>query len=93
MGKPTGFMDYERQSRPERDPKKRTADWDVYTSPLEEQELKDQPMHQMHVVQSLIHMHCNRLLGADHEKEKKALSFAQSLVNKMKHVKSSLLVN
>jgi len=42
MGKTTGFMDYERQSRPERDPKTRTADWDVYTSPLEEQELKEQ---------------------------------------------------
>ncbi|MED4226661.1 glutamate synthase subunit beta [Neobacillus cucumis] len=42
MGKPTGFMDYERQSRPERDPKRRTADWDVYTSPLEEHELKEQ---------------------------------------------------
>ncbi|MDR4947497.1 glutamate synthase subunit beta [Neobacillus cucumis] len=42
MGKPTGFMDYKRQSRPERDPKTRTADWDVYTSPLEEQELKEQ---------------------------------------------------
>lgn len=42
MGKPTGFMDYERHSRPERDPKTRTADWDVYTLPLEEQELKEQ---------------------------------------------------
>ncbi|WHY00380.1 glutamate synthase subunit beta [Neobacillus sp. DY30] len=42
MGKPTGFMDYERQSRPERDPKKRTDDWDVYTVPLEEHELKEQ---------------------------------------------------
>lgn len=42
MGKPTGFMDYERQSRPERDSKTRTDDWDVYTLPLEEHELKEQ---------------------------------------------------
>jgi glutamate synthase (NADPH/NADH) small chain len=42
MGKPTGFMDYEHQSRPERDPKTRTDDWDVYTLPLEEHELKEQ---------------------------------------------------
>jgi glutamate synthase (NADPH) small chain len=42
MGKPTGFMDYERHSRPERDPRTRTDDWDVYTLPLEENELKEQ---------------------------------------------------
>jgi glutamate synthase (NADPH) small chain len=42
MGKPTGFMDYERQSRPERDPVTRTDDWDIYTLPLEENELKQQ---------------------------------------------------
>lgn len=42
MGKPTGFMDYERHSRSERDPAKRTDDWDIYTIPLEEAELKRQ---------------------------------------------------
>jgi glutamate synthase (NADPH) small chain len=42
MGKPTGFMDYERQSRPERDPVTRTDDWDIYTLSLGENELKQQ---------------------------------------------------
>lgn len=42
MGKPTGFMDYERHSRSERDPAKRTDDWDIYTLPLEENELQRQ---------------------------------------------------
>ncbi|WP_342045660.1 glutamate synthase subunit beta [Bacillus sp. OTU530] len=42
MGKPTGFMDYERHSRSERDPAKRTNDWDIYTLPLEEAELERQ---------------------------------------------------
>ncbi|MFP3121621.1 glutamate synthase subunit beta [Ectobacillus funiculus] len=42
MGKPTGFMDYERHSRSERDPATRTNDWDIYTLPLEEAELERQ---------------------------------------------------
>ncbi|WP_332629648.1 glutamate synthase subunit beta [Halalkalibacter flavus] len=42
MGKPTGFIDYQRQSRPERDPKKRIEDWDDYTLRLDEKELKQQ---------------------------------------------------
>ncbi|GAE27827.1 glutamate synthase [Halalkalibacter wakoensis JCM 9140] len=42
MGKPTGFIDYQRQSRPERDPKKRINDWDDYTLRLDEKELKQQ---------------------------------------------------
>jgi glutamate synthase (NADPH/NADH) small chain len=42
MGKPTGFIDYQRQSRPERDPKKRIKDWDDYTLRLDEKELKQQ---------------------------------------------------
>ena len=35
-------MDYQRHTRPERDPKTRTDDWDVYTLPLDETELKKQ---------------------------------------------------
>ncbi len=35
-------MDYERHSRSERDPAKRTNDWDIYTLPLEEAELERQ---------------------------------------------------
>ncbi|MCQ6276973.1 glutamate synthase subunit beta [Bacillus sp. V3B] len=42
MGKPTGFMDYGRQPRPEREPVTRTDDWDIYTLPLDENELKQQ---------------------------------------------------
>ncbi|MBD1380310.1 glutamate synthase subunit beta [Metabacillus arenae] len=42
MGKPTGFIDYQRQTRPERDPVTRTNDWDVYTLPLDEKVLKQQ---------------------------------------------------
>ncbi|MGM0876983.1 MAG: glutamate synthase subunit beta [Bacillota bacterium] len=42
MGKPTGFMDYERQPRPERDPVTRINDWDNYSLPVNENELKQQ---------------------------------------------------
>jgi glutamate synthase (NADPH/NADH) small chain len=42
MGKPTGFMDYERQPRPERDPVTRINDWDNYSLPVNEIELKQQ---------------------------------------------------
>jgi glutamate synthase (NADPH/NADH) small chain len=42
MGKPTGFMDYKRESRPERDPAARTKDWDDYMLRMEENELKKQ---------------------------------------------------
>lgn len=42
MGKITGFMDYQRQARPERDPRTRTDDWDVYTLPLGENDLQKQ---------------------------------------------------
>lgn len=42
MGKPTGFMDYKRQTRPERDPVTRINDWDNYTLPVNEEELKQQ---------------------------------------------------
>ncbi|MFG6147029.1 glutamate synthase subunit beta [Halobacillus sp. B23F22_1] len=38
MGKPTGFMEYERQSQKERDPAERTKDWDDYTLPLTDEE-------------------------------------------------------
>ncbi|RKL66635.1 glutamate synthase [Salipaludibacillus neizhouensis] len=42
MGKPTGFIDFKRQSRPERDPAERTKDWESYMLPYEEKELKQQ---------------------------------------------------
>ncbi|MRH41750.1 glutamate synthase small subunit [Aquibacillus halophilus] len=42
MGKITGFMEYERQPWPGRDPKERVKDWEDYTVPLEENELKKQ---------------------------------------------------
>jgi glutamate synthase (NADPH/NADH) small chain len=42
MGKPTGFIDYQRKTRPERDPKTRINDWDDYTLRLEETELTKQ---------------------------------------------------
>ncbi|KIL53022.1 glutamate synthase subunit beta [Jeotgalibacillus campisalis] len=42
MGKPTGFMEYERQSQRERDPLERTKDWNDYTAPMTEEEIKQQ---------------------------------------------------
>ncbi len=42
MGKPTGFMDYERQPRPERDPLARINDWENYMLPADENELQKQ---------------------------------------------------
>ncbi|TFE00047.1 glutamate synthase subunit beta [Jeotgalibacillus sp. R-1-5s-1] len=40
MGKPTGFMEYQRHSQRERDPKERINDWKDYTKPMSEQEIK-----------------------------------------------------
>ncbi|WP_227935301.1 glutamate synthase subunit beta [Alkalihalobacillus deserti] len=42
MGKPTGFIDFRRRTRPERDPAERVKDWDNYTLPLDEKELQQQ---------------------------------------------------
>ncbi|MGM0854834.1 MAG: glutamate synthase subunit beta [Bacillota bacterium] len=42
MGKPTGFMEYNRQTLDERHPAERTKDWKDYTSPLSEEEIKKQ---------------------------------------------------
>jgi glutamate synthase (NADPH) small chain len=42
MGKPTGFMEYKRQTLDERKPADRTKDWDDYTLPLSEEEVRKQ---------------------------------------------------
>ncbi|MGM0842890.1 MAG: glutamate synthase subunit beta [Bacillota bacterium] len=42
MGKPTGFMEYKRHTLDERHPAERTKDWNDYTSPLSEEEVKKQ---------------------------------------------------
>lgn len=42
MGKPTGFMEYTRQTTAERHPAERTKDWNDYTTPLSEEEIKKQ---------------------------------------------------
>ena len=42
MGKPTGFMEYGRQTTAERPPAERTKDWNDYTTPLSEKEIKEQ---------------------------------------------------
>jgi glutamate synthase (NADPH/NADH) small chain len=42
MGKPTGFMEYERKSTPYRDPKDRLESWDEFYEPLSEKELQEQ---------------------------------------------------
>ncbi|WP_226672673.1 glutamate synthase subunit beta [Rossellomorea aquimaris] len=42
MGKATGFMEYQRRTLDERHPAERTKDWDDYTSPLSEEEVKKQ---------------------------------------------------
>lgn len=41
--------------------------------------------YQLSIYQSFIHMHCNRLMGADLEKEKKALAYCQHALIKLKH--------
>lgn len=42
MGKPTGFMEYDRKSTPYRDPRKRVQDWNEITQKLSEEELREQ---------------------------------------------------
>ncbi|MFI8685088.1 glutamate synthase subunit beta [Rossellomorea sp. NPDC077527] len=42
MGKATGFMEYKRRTLDERHPAERTKDWNDYTSPLSEEEVKKQ---------------------------------------------------
>ena len=42
MGKPTGFMEYARQSQREREPHERVKDWRDYTAPMTEQEVQVQ---------------------------------------------------
>ncbi|WP_372633987.1 glutamate synthase subunit beta [Fodinibius sp.] len=42
MGKPTGFMEFERKEAPGRDPKKRVEDWDQLHEHLTEEELQQQ---------------------------------------------------
>lgn len=42
MGKPTGFMEYDRKSTPYRDPSKRVQDWNEITRKLSEEELREQ---------------------------------------------------
>ncbi|WP_064094001.1 glutamate synthase subunit beta [Rossellomorea aquimaris] len=42
MGKATGFMEYKRRSLDERNPAERTKDWEDYTIPLSEEEVKKQ---------------------------------------------------
>lgn len=42
MGKATGFMEYSRQTTAERHPAERTKDWNDYTRPLSEEEIKKQ---------------------------------------------------
>lgn len=42
MGKPTGFMEYERQTLKERNPEERVNDWADYTLPLSDEEVQRQ---------------------------------------------------
>jgi glutamate synthase (NADPH) small chain len=42
MGKPTGFLDYERRMAPDRPPAARTADWDEFHETLPEEALRRQ---------------------------------------------------
>ncbi|MFC4558231.1 glutamate synthase subunit beta [Virgibacillus kekensis] len=42
MGKQTGFMEYDRQARKERNPATRINDWSDYTAPLTEVEIRQQ---------------------------------------------------
>ena len=42
MGKPTGFMEYARQTQPERTPLERLKDWQDYTLPMTDTEVREQ---------------------------------------------------
>jgi len=42
MGKPTGFMEYSRQTQKERNPSERSTDWMDYTLPMAEVEIQKQ---------------------------------------------------
>ncbi|WP_249869440.1 glutamate synthase subunit beta [Oceanobacillus saliphilus] len=42
MGKQTGFMDYDRKTRPGRNLNERIQDWNDYTAPMTEEEVKQQ---------------------------------------------------
>lgn len=42
MGKPTGFMEYDREVSPSRDPKERLKDWDEFHTPLSKEEQQTQ---------------------------------------------------
>jgi glutamate synthase (NADPH) small chain len=42
MGKPTGFMEYGRQTQAERNPSERLNDWDDYTLPMAEADIQKQ---------------------------------------------------
>jgi len=42
MGKPTGFMEYDRKSTPYRDPNERVQDWNEINRKLSEEELREQ---------------------------------------------------
>lgn len=42
MGKPTGFMEFEREDTPSRDPKERIKDWEEYHKHHSEEKLKEQ---------------------------------------------------
>ena len=42
MGKPTGFLEYERQAAPARSPEERIADWNEFHLPLEDEVLRTQ---------------------------------------------------
>ena len=42
MGKQTGFMEYERQTRPGRNPQERVKDWNDYTAPMSDEEVQKQ---------------------------------------------------
>jgi len=42
MGKPTGFMEYDREDTPSRDPKERVKDWDEFHEHQTEEKLKEQ---------------------------------------------------
>ncbi len=42
MGKPTGFLDYERKTIPERDPKERIKDWRETHADRDDEAVKEQ---------------------------------------------------
>ena len=51
------------------------------------------PMFKNSIVASVIHLHCNRLIGTNRELERKLMAFAESVLYAKKYVMRRIEVN